>query len=95
MSHEKILNFWKNDFDKSLKDHLEFLSKNLENQEIYNSKISEILQELNIFDNTNESSNENNQQDEIDQSDENQDSQSPDSDENDARKRKFSRILIY
>ena len=23
--NEKILNFWKNDFDKSLKDHLEFL----------------------------------------------------------------------
>ena len=84
--NEKILNFWKNDFDKSLKDHLEFLSKNLENQEIYNSKVSEILQELNIFDDTNESTNENNQQDEIDQSDENQDNQSPDSDENDAKK---------
>ena len=84
--NEKILNFWKNDFDKSLKDHLEFLSKNLENQEIYNSKISEILQELNIFDDTNESTNENNQQEEVDQSDENQDNQSPDSDENDAKK---------
>ena len=84
--NEKILSFWKNDFDKSLKDHLEFLSKNLENQEIYNSKVSEILQELNIFDDTNESTNENNQQDEIDQSDENQDNQSPDSDENDAKK---------
>ena len=84
--NEKILNFWKNDFDKSLKDHLEFLSKNLENQEIYNSKISEILEELNIFDDTNESTNENNQQDEIDQSDENQNNQSPDSDENDAKK---------
>ena len=84
--NEKILNFWKNDFDKSLKDHLEFLSKNLENQEIYNSKVSEILQELNIFDDTNESTKENNQQDEIDQSDENQDNQSPDSDENDAKK---------
>ena len=84
--NEKILNFWKNDFDKSLKVHLEFLSKNLENQEIYNSKVSEILQELNIFDDTNESTNENNQQDEIDQSDENQDNQSPDSDENDAKK---------
>ena len=84
--NEKILNFWKNDFDKSLKDHLEFLSKNLENQEIYNSKISEFLQELNIFDDTNENANENNQQDEIDQSDENQDNQSPDSDENEAKK---------
>ena len=84
--NEKILNFWKNDFDKSLKKHLEFLSKNLENQEIYNSKISEILQELNIFDDSNESANENNQQDEIDQSDENQNNQSPDSDENDAKK---------
>ena len=44
------------------------------------------MQELNIFDDTNESTNENNQQDEIDQSDENQDNQSPDSDENDAKK---------
>ena len=25
MTPEKILNFWKNDFDKSLKDHLQFL----------------------------------------------------------------------
>ena len=46
---EKILNFWENDFNSSLNDHIDFLNKNLENQENYNSKFSEILQKMDIF----------------------------------------------
>ena len=46
---EKILNFWENDFNSSLSDHIDFLNKNLENQENYNSKFSEILQKMDIF----------------------------------------------
>ena len=46
---EKILSFWENDFKTSLDKHLNYLNKNLENQEIYNSKFSKLLQEMEIF----------------------------------------------
>ncbi len=46
----KMLSFWEKDFNSSIGKHLNFLSKNFENQEIYNSKFSEILSEMDIFD---------------------------------------------
>ena len=46
----KMLSFWENDFNSSIGKHLNFLSKNFENQEIYNSKFSEILSKMDIFD---------------------------------------------
>ena len=46
---EKILSFWENDFKTSLDKHLNYLNKNLENQEIYNSKFSQLLQEMGVF----------------------------------------------
>ena len=49
----KILSFWKKDFDSSLINNIKFLYKNIENQEIYNSKFSEILEKMNIFDTQN------------------------------------------
>ena len=45
----KMLDFWEKDFDKSIFEHIEFLKKNLEDQNIYSSKFSQILQELDIF----------------------------------------------
>ena len=47
---EKKLSFWEEDFEKSIKKHLNFLKDNLENQEIYSSKFSEILRNMDIFD---------------------------------------------
>ncbi len=47
---EKKLSYWEKDFDKSVKKHFDFLKNNLENQNIYSSKFSEILQEMDIFD---------------------------------------------
>ena len=47
----KMLNFWEKDFDNAMKKHLEFLKDNLENQNKYNSKFSEILQKMEIFQN--------------------------------------------
>ena len=44
------MSFWEQDFDKSVKKHFDFLKNNLENQNIYSSKFSEILQEMDIFD---------------------------------------------
>ena len=45
----KMLKFWEQDFDKSIFDHIEFLKNNLENQSIYSSKFSQILNEMDIF----------------------------------------------
>ncbi len=47
---EKKLIFWEKDFDKSIKKYVDFLNNNLESQEIYCSKFSEILQNMDIFD---------------------------------------------
>ncbi len=58
---DNILSFWSKDFDKSLDKHLNFLQKNMENQRVYNSKFSEILQDMNIFDNSEEAENEDEQ----------------------------------
>ena len=46
----KMLEFWEKDFDESVNKHIDFLNKNLENQDIYSSKFFEILQSMNIFD---------------------------------------------
>ncbi len=45
----KMLKFWEQDFDKSIFDHIDFLKNNLENQSIYSSKFSQILNEMDIF----------------------------------------------
>ena len=45
----KILNFWENDFEKSIDKHKKFLQENLEDQNNYSSRFSEILNEMNIF----------------------------------------------
>ena len=80
---ENILKFWEKDFDSSLGKHFNFLKKNVENQIIYNSKMSEILESMEIL--ASEKDEENNQDEEnkneqeetsnkeaSDQSDENQ-----------------------
>ncbi len=51
---DKILSFWEKKFDSSLGNHINFLTKNLENQKKYNSKFSEILQKMDILDSDNE-----------------------------------------
>ena len=64
---EKILSFWEKEFKSSFGKHLNYLKKNLETQEIYNSKFSELLQEMEIFDSENNDEKQENQQDENDQ----------------------------
>ncbi len=46
---KKMLSFWESDFEKSIEKHIDFLKSNLENQKNYSSKFSEILQEMDIF----------------------------------------------
>ncbi len=45
----KMLNFWEKDFEDAIEKHKEYLLKNLEDQNIYSSKFSEILEEMDIF----------------------------------------------
>ena len=45
----KMLNFWEKDFEDAIEKHKEFLLKNLEDQNIYSSKFTEILEEMDIF----------------------------------------------
>jgi cobaltochelatase CobT len=48
---KKMLNFWEKDFDKVIKKHINFLTTNLEDQDKYSSKFSQILKEMEIFQN--------------------------------------------
>ena len=86
--NEKILSYWENDFDKSLKKHINFLLENLENQDIYNSKVSEILQNLDIFDDTNESKNQEDQQNDNNEADADQNNTDTDTDNNEENKQR-------
>ena len=77
---QKMLDFWESDFDKSINKHLKFLKDNLEDQNKYSSKFSEILQELDIFqtDDNEESKQENNDDNQNNPSNEDQNSENED-----------------
>ena len=45
----RMLNFWEKDFEQSIEKHKKFLEENLENQENYGSRFSQILEEMDIF----------------------------------------------
>ena len=59
----KILSFWEEDLKNSFDKHIKYLNRNLENQEIYNEKFSEILKNMEIFDSENEDEKEERQED--------------------------------
>jgi len=71
---DKILSFWEKEFDSSIGNHINFLTKNLENQKKYNSKFSEILQKMDIFDSDNAKSE--------DQENQNEQDENPNNDQN-------------
>ena len=60
---EKILSYWEEDFKSSFSKYIEYLYKNLENQQSYNSKFSEILQNMEIFESENNEDKEQTQED--------------------------------
>jgi len=45
----KMLSFWESEFDQSIAKHIPFLKDNLEDQNKYSSKFSQIFQEMDIF----------------------------------------------
>jgi len=60
---KKILDFWKDTFDKNLKNKIEFLKKNIHNQQTYNSKFSEIIDSMDIGESSDENQKDENNSD--------------------------------
>ena len=73
----KMLSFWEKDFNSSIDKHLDFLNNNLEDQDNYSLKFSEILENMDVF---NSDNNENNKND--DEKDNEQENKSENSDDN-------------
>ena len=82
--NKEILKYWENDFNKSIDEHVDFLNKNLENQEIYNAKFSEILQSMDIFENDDTTEKKNEEKD--DSQDQNNPNNNEESENNDSSK---------
>ncbi len=60
----KMLSFWEKDFNSSIEKHMNFLNENLENQNNYSLKFSEILESMDVFNSDNsEDKNENDKED--------------------------------
>ena len=77
---EKMLSFWEAEFESTLGKHKDFLNKNLTNQEIYNSKFSELLQKIEIFENEEDETQDRDQESE-DQNNNSNDSNQSDNDQ--------------
>ena len=78
----KMLGFWEKDFTSSIDKHLDFLNKNLEDQDSYGLKFSEILQSMDFFNSNNDEKKEND--DEQDSEQENK-SENNDTDQSDSK----------
>jgi len=74
---ENILNFWEKDFDSSFSKHINYLKKNIENQNNYNSKFSEILESMDIL------TSEKNEDDKQNEENNNQQEENPNKDASD------------
>ena len=51
---EKILNYWNKEFDEKIKNKINFLKKNLYDQEVYSSIFAGLIEEMNINENIDE-----------------------------------------
>ena len=88
---EKILGYWEKDFKSSFEKHLNYLNENIENQENYNSKLSEILQKMEIFESENDDEKqEDNKNENLNNENNNQDDQNKAQDEQEKRREEES-----
>ena len=78
---EKILSYWQKDLKNAFDKHVRFFKENLQNQKIYNSKISEILKDMDLFESNDETQNNNEDQDDANKSENNQENQDQNSDQ--------------
>ena len=77
---KNMLNFWEKDFDEAIEKHIKFLKDNLEYQDIYSTKFSKILQNMEILqtEENEETKDENNENGQENPSDDNQNSDNDD-----------------
>ena len=83
---KKILSYWEDEFDGSIVKHLKFLIKKIENQELYNSKFSELIENLEIFDDENDDINEEDKDNEQENSENQDDNSQSDGEEQSSNK---------
>jgi len=83
----KILSFWEKDFNSSIGKHMQFLSENVENQNNYSSKFSEILENMDVFNSDNEQNKKENDKQENEQDNKSENNNDDQSDENDENKK--------
>ena len=86
--NKNILSFWEQDFDKAIDKHLKYLKENLEFQNKYSLKFSQILQEMEILQSEDQQENQQENQDDSQNnpSEENQDNEQEEN--NDQKKRR-------
>ena len=84
--NKKILNFWNEEFNQSFNKHINYLNENLENQELYNAKFSEILQNMEIF--INSEDNEENKETDLDKEEDNINSNKNEENDSDSSEKK-------
>ena len=77
-----MLSFWEKDFEKAINKHIKFLKENLESQNKYSLKFSEIFEEMEIFNNE---ENEENNEDNKDESQNNPSNDDQNSDQEDQK----------
>ena len=78
---EKVLSYWYKELNEAFKNYIQFFQENLQNQNEYNSKISEILKNMDLFENNDETKNNNENQDNEDESSNNNENQEQNSDQ--------------
>ena len=69
----KILSFWEKEFNSSLGKHINFLNKNIENQENIILNFQKYFKEMNIFESENDNEKNENQKNEQDNNPDNND----------------------
>ncbi len=79
----KMLHFWEKDFENSIEKHKEFLINNLEDQNAYSSKFSQILEEMDIFQSDEDNEKEEENQDQAQDNPSNDDKSSDNEDNKD------------
>jgi cobaltochelatase CobT len=83
----KMLSLWEKDLDSSIEKHLDFLNDNIENQENYSLRFSEILENMDVFKSENEKNNEENEKEsEQENKSENNDNNQSDKDDEEGKK---------
>ena len=79
----KLLSFWEKDFTSSIDKHLDFLNKNIEDQNNYSLKFSKILESMDVFSSNNEENNQDDNEKDKEQENKSEDNNNNQSDDKD------------